>query len=115
MGGRALEERTSVGGFRRRHLVLLRVVRFGLKHRFVWGVLPFVLIAVGALGLGQLSDHYAWGGGTTLLIGLLALCLFVVTVGPLTLLPATLVRAERKPATASGPLDLMEALRRSVA
>jgi hypothetical protein len=90
------------------------VVRFGLSHPRTWAILPLALLAVGVLGLGQLANHYSWGDGTTLLIGVLTLCLFVVTVGPLTLLPRTLVRQARGETSTAPITGLMEALRRSV-
>jgi hypothetical protein len=103
-----------MGGLRGSRLVLLHMVRFGLKHPRLWAVSPFLLIAAGALGLARLSDHYAWGGGTTLLIGLLALTIFVMTVGPITLLPQILLRARvRQQRESHASLDLMEALRRA--
>ena len=103
-----------MGRLRRRHLVLLQMVRFGLRHPRLWAAFPIILLAAGVLGLGKLSNHYAWGGGTTLLIGLLALSLFVVTVGPLSLLPRTFARQARGEGTSTAPmLDLMVALKQA--
>jgi hypothetical protein len=66
------------------------MVRFGIRHRRIWAVLPFVLLAFGVVAFAQLADHYAWGGGTTLLTGVLMLCLFTMIVGPFAVLPSVL-------------------------
>jgi hypothetical protein len=49
--------------------------------------MPFPLLVVGAWAFARLANHYDWNGGTRLLIGLLFLALFVLIVGPVTLLP----------------------------
>jgi hypothetical protein len=76
-----------MGSFWRRLLVFLAVGRLGMRYPLAWRLGPFFLLAVGVLGFTLLADHYEWTGGTALLIGLLMLSLFVVIVGPLTLLP----------------------------
>jgi hypothetical protein len=95
-------------------LVLPAVVRFGVTHPRLWALVPFLLLAGGVYALATLADHYAWGNGTTFLIGALMLVIFVMVIGPIAVLPRAL-----KKATTDGPqrpaaVNLMEALRASV-
>lgn len=98
------------------HLLLVPVARLGVRHPFVWRVLPFLLLASGAFAFAWLGDHYAWGNGTRLLIGLLALALFVLIAAPLALLPDLRRRRdEEMEAEFQAGESMMEDLRADIA
>ena len=90
-------------------MVLLALVRFGVRHRRIWTALPFALLAIGVFGFARLADHYAWGSGTTFLIGTLMLAIFVMVVGPLAVLPDILRKMERVPGSSQLLRDLEDA------
>jgi hypothetical protein len=90
------------------------MVRFGVRHPRIWALLPFVFLAGGVYGLAKLADHYAWGSGTTFLIGALILTVFVMVIGPLAVLPRALKKAAVDSPGSPAVVNLMEALRASV-
>ena len=103
-----------MGRFRSIHVLLPAMVGFGLKHRRVWAILPFLLLAVGVFGFARLSEHAEWSGGTTFLVGTLMLMLFVILVGPVAVLPAAVRTSVEREKKGKPVVDLMEALKKSV-
>jgi hypothetical protein len=78
-----------------------------MRHFRAWKVAPFLLLAVGVFGFLRLTDHYAWSGGVTVLIGVLLLALFVVILGPLAV--AAEVSRQREELL-KGSVELLDAL-----
>lgn len=61
-----------------------------MRYPRAWKIAPYLLLAAGVFGFLRLADHNGWSGGVTVLIGALMLALFVMIVGPITMLPAVI-------------------------
>lgn len=81
-----------------------------MRHPRAWKIGPYLLLIAGVFGFLRLADHYEWTGGVTALMGGLMLMLFILIVGPLTLLPE-LQRARDEGRTSGW--DLLDALSES--
>src|SRR4051812_49313784 len=103
-----------MGSFRSGYSLLLQVARLGVRHPRIWSLVPLAMVAAGVFGFDRLAHHYEWGRGTAVFIGLLLLALFVVIVGPLTLLPSILASRAREINELEGvSADLLEHARRT--